>query len=258
MKTANIQELSNFLLDYAVMLMRSGANTERTLRNVIRISKSFGYDVAIAIFQRNITMTINDTLDTSKSRTFVRQQLPPHLSFSIVNDLSALSWQSFDSNISLEEIKEKYKEIVSNAHSSNSVVLLFVSIANAALCQLFGGDYYSMLIVFLSTLVGFSVRIFLLKKKVDVRVMMITVSFITAFISYILGTFIISTATLDVAISTSILFLIPGVHIINSVTDILDGHVLTGVARTLSSIILIVCIALGLYMSLIFTSYLKF
>ena len=35
MKTADIQELSNFLLDYAAMLMRSGANTERTVRNVL-------------------------------------------------------------------------------------------------------------------------------------------------------------------------------------------------------------------------------
>ena len=71
MKTADIKELSNFLLDYAVMLMRSGANTERTVRNVTRISKSFGYEAAIAIFQRNITMTIKDTADTSKGCTSV-------------------------------------------------------------------------------------------------------------------------------------------------------------------------------------------
>ncbi len=34
MKTADIQELSNFLLDYAAMLMRSGANTERTVKHL--------------------------------------------------------------------------------------------------------------------------------------------------------------------------------------------------------------------------------
>ncbi len=53
MKTADIQELSNFLLDYAAMLMRSGANTERTVRNVTRICKSFGYDAAIAILLKD-------------------------------------------------------------------------------------------------------------------------------------------------------------------------------------------------------------
>ena len=127
MKTADIQELSNFLLDYAVMLMRSGANTERTVRNVTRISKSFGYEIAIAIFQRNITMTIFKPDDHSIRRTYVKQQVPPHLSLSIVNDLSALSWQSFDTDISLKEVIEKYNEIVSNAHSNKYIVLFFAS-----------------------------------------------------------------------------------------------------------------------------------
>ena len=129
MKTADIKELSNFLLDYAVMLMRSGANTERTVRNVARISQSFGYETAIAIFQRNITMTIQDPADSAKGYTLVKQQMPPHLSLSIVNDLSALSWQSFDTDISLNEVKERYSEILSKAHSSNFIVLLFASFA---------------------------------------------------------------------------------------------------------------------------------
>ena len=252
MKTADIKELSNFLLDYAVMLMRSGANTERTVRNVTRISKSFGYEAAIAIFQRNITMTIKDTADTSKGCTSVKQQMQPHLSLSIVNDLSALSWQSFDTNMSLKEVKERYSEIVSKAHSSNFIVLLFASFAIAAFCELFGGDYYAMLIVFLSTLVAFSLRLFLLKLKFDVRAMITAVSFT----AYLIGTFLISTNTLNVAVSTSVLFLIPGVHIINSVTDILDGHVMTGIARAVSSIILVICIAIGLYATLSLTNWL--
>ncbi len=255
MKTADIQELSNFVLDYAVMLMRSGANTERTVRNVTRICKSFGYDAAIAIFQRNITMTIQDPENTSKRRTSVKQQMQPHLSLSIVNDLSALSWQSFDTEMSLQELKEQYNKIVSKAHSSNFIVLLFASFAIAAFCELFGGDYYAMLIVFLSTLVAFSLRLFLIKIKLDVRAMIIAVSFTASFTSYLIGTFLISTNTLNVAVSTSVLFLIPGVHIINSVTDILDGHVMTGMARAVSAMILVICIATGLYATLSLTSW---
>lgn len=255
MKTADIQELSNFLLDYAVMLMRSGANTERTVRNVTRICKSFGYEAAIAIFQRNITMTIHDPSNSSKRRTSVKQQMPPHLSLSIVNDLSALSWQSFDTDMSFEEVKEKYNEIVSKAHSSNFIVLLFASFAIAAFCELFGGDYYAMLIVFLSTLVAFSLRLLLLKLKFDVRAMIIAVSFTASFAAYLIGTFLISTNTLNVAVSTSVLFLIPGVHIINAVTDILDGHVMIGMARGVSAMILVICIAIGLYATLSLTNW---
>lgn len=255
MKTADIQELSDFLLDYAVMLMRSGASTERTIRNVTRISKSFGYDIAIAVFLKNTTMTIINQSDTSKRRTAVKQQLPPHLSFSIVNDLSALSWQSVDTDVSLEGLKEKYSEIVSNAHSSKCAVLIFASLAIAAFCELFGGDYYAMLIVFFSTLVSFSLRYFLISIKFDLRAMIIAVSFTASILAYLIGSFIIPTNTLNVAISTSVLFLIPGVHIINSVVDILDGHILTGISRTVSAMILVICIAVGLYATLLLTGW---
>ena len=255
MKTADIQELSNFLLDYAVMLMRSGANTERTVRNVTRICKSFGYETAIAIFQRNITMTISHPNDHSIRRTYVKQQMSPHLSLSIVNDLSALSWQSFDTDISLDELKEKYNEIVSNAHSNKYIVLVFASLAIAAFCQLFGGDFHSMIIVFLSTIVAFALRLFLIKIKFDVRAMIIAVSFTASITAYYIGKYLINTNTLDVAVSTSVLFLIPGVHIINSVTDILDGHVMTGMARGISAMILVICIAIGLYATLAITRW---
>lgn len=253
MKRVDIQELINFSLDYAVMLMRTGANTERTVRNVSRICKAYGYESAIAIFQRNITMTIFDPDDHSIRRTFVKQQQPPNLSLSVVNDLSALSWEVYDTKMSLEELKERYNAVISNAHSSNALVLVFASFAIAAFCELFGGDFYSMVIVFLSTLVAFSLRLLLIKFKLDSRAMTIIVSFTASMMSYLIGHYLIDTNTLSVAISTSVLFLIPGVHIINSVTDILDGHVMTGMARGISATILVLCIAIGLYATLSIT-----
>lgn len=253
LRRVDIQELINFSLDYAVMLMRTGANTERTVRNVSRICKAYGYESAIAIFQRNITMTIYDPEDLSVRRTFVKQQQAPSLSLRVVNDLSALSWEVYDTKMSLAELKERYDMVIAKAHSSNGLVLVFASFAIAAFCELFGGDFKSMVIVFLSTLVAFSLRLLLIKLKTDIRVMTIAVSFTASMGSYLIGKYLIYTDTLGVAISTSVLFLIPGVHIINSVTDVLDGHVMTGIARGISSTILVLCIAIGLYATLSIT-----
>ena len=49
-----IQELSNFLLDYATTLMAVGSHTSRIVKNVTRIAESFGFGVDMTIFQRNI------------------------------------------------------------------------------------------------------------------------------------------------------------------------------------------------------------
>lgn len=124
----DIQELSNFLLDFATTLMGVGSHTSRVVRNVNRIAESFGYGVDMLIF----------------------------------------------------------------------IVCSFVASLVAAL-----GVYSDW------------------------------------------GT------TQDVALGTSVLFLIPGVPLINSILDILEGHVLIGFSRAINAAILIICIALGLSMTLL-------
>ena len=58
--------------------------------------------------------------------------------------------------------------------------------------------------------------------------------------------------TSSVALASSVLFLIPGVPLINSVIDILEGYTLMGISRMVGSFIIIICIALGLAATLYF------
>ena len=51
-------------------------------------------------------------------------------------------------------------------------------------------------------------------------------------------------------LTTSVLFLVPGVPLINGVVDILEGHMLNGFARLANAALLIVCIAVGLSFTL--------
>ena len=90
----DIQELSNFLLDFATTLMGVGSHTSRVVRNVNRIAESFGYGVDMTIFQRNITMTVKHADDYSIRRTYVRRIPALALSFRTISDLSSLSWEA--------------------------------------------------------------------------------------------------------------------------------------------------------------------
>ena len=84
-----IQELSNFLLDYATTLMAVGSHTSRIVKNVTRIAESFGFGVDMTIFQRNITMTVKHSEDYSIRRTYVRRIPAMALNFRTISDLSA-------------------------------------------------------------------------------------------------------------------------------------------------------------------------
>ena len=53
------------------------------------------------------------------------------------------------------------------------------------------------------------------------------------------------------ALSTSVLFLIPGVPMINSFSDLIDGNILNGTTRGVNVLVIAFAIALGLMVSLL-------
>ena len=53
-------------------------------------------------------------------------------------------------------------------------------------------------------------------------------------------------STPQIALATSVLFLVPGVQMINSIMDLMHGHILMGISRGIHSIMMIACIAIGL------------
>ena len=50
----------------------------------------------------------------------------------------------------------------------------------------------------------------------------------------------------ETAFATSVLFLVPGVPLINSFTDLIDGNLLNGITRGVHGMIIAFAIALGL------------
>ena len=62
------------------------------------------------------------------------------------------------------------------------------------------------------------------------------------------GTFVIAGLNINFehAFATSVLFLIPGVPLINFITDLIDGNILNGLVRGISALMFALAIALGL------------
>ncbi|MEN9443917.1 MAG: hypothetical protein RIS47_807, partial [Bacteroidota bacterium] len=53
------------------------------------------------------------------------------------------------------------------------------------------------------------------------------------------------------AFATSVLFLVPGVPLINSFTDVIDGNISIGVARGINGLMIAFAIALGLSVAML-------
>lgn len=247
----SLKETTIFLAEYAATLMAVGVQTSRVCRNTERIAVSFEYHANILIFPRTLSITLHDK-SHNHSYTYVKQTANMPLSFRTNMELSKLSWRAFDEHLSLDALWNEYKKIISEKRESPWTVLFLVSFANACFCRLFDGNLTSMIIVWIATFIGFYIRQQLTKMKWSA----LAVFIICAFVSTMIGAtdyLFVHGGTEDMSLGTSMLYLIPGVPLINGVMDIIDHHVLNGIARLTNACLLIICIALGLSITLLIT-----
>ena len=245
MKTGeSLLSIGKFIAEYSAHLMGAGVHTSRVVRNTKRIGEAFGLDVKLSVFHRNIILTIIDKETNEACNEVI--DIPAHpISFEHNSELSALSWEAVDNHLSL---KDKYKKIISAPRIHPLFVLLLVGFANASFCKLFGGDLISMGIVFSATITGFYLKQQMQAKKINHYVVFIVSAFVASLCA---STALIFDTTSEIAMATSVLYLVPGVPLINGVIDVVEGYVLTGFARLTEASLLIVSIAIGLSFTLL-------
>lgn len=236
-------ELQAFLADYAAHLLGCAATCIRIEKNVKRMAEYYGMEVNI-----NIMPTYVEILTP---QSFMVRKVKPHgISFSINASLSRLSWEVADGKLSFKETLERFQSIVATPPTPPMRVLLLASLANASFCRLFGGDIVAMLVVFVATLAGFRLRQILLKRHIDLRVAVVLASFFSATLSACCYVFNLG-GTPEIALGTSVLYLVPGVPYINAVTDMIDKHYLCAFSRFMDALILTVCLTAGLSLGIV-------
>jgi uncharacterized membrane protein YjjP (DUF1212 family) len=241
-----IKTFTRFIADYACTLLGSGVHTSRVIRNSGRIASSMGLKVKMTSFQKSIILTVSDEAE-SFHYTEVLETPGLPISFEYNSELSSLSWEAYDKHLSLEELQDKYEKIKASPRMNTGLLVGLVGLANASFCQLFGGDIWAMLIVFLSTMLGFYLRLRLQRKHVNHFIVFTVCSLVTSLCA---SSTLLFDTTAEIAVATSVLYLIPGVPLINGVIDILEGHTLTGLSRMIQAFLLVLCIAAGLSISL--------
>lgn len=239
----NIREVSDFLADFAISLMGSGTQTARVLRNVNRLAETFGYKIDTIILPRTIILTLAKNGEHFEHNTVVRKVRHMPLNFLLLAKLRILSWETYLKGLSFFDCKRRYDEILNSPRISGFPLIFTVACGNAAFSQLFGG-FYSIPVVFVGTFFGFWLKDVLLKRKVNALLVTMLSAFISSFIVGLMAKYF--GFTTDIALSTSVLFLIPGVPLINSIIDFIDGHILAGVSRLVNAMSTIVALTFGL------------
>ena len=243
----NVQNAGNTLLEIGSLLMSAGASTHRTRVTLKRIAKGLGYGIEMLITQRALIVTI---IEKDQQYLFSRMKRisPLHPNFKMVSGISHLSWNVLEEKWSLKQIKTELKRLKKLPHYPRWILLTTVGAAGSGFCFLFGGDYINMAVAFIATVAGLFTRQEATRKKFNPYLSVFFAAFTASFIAGLSETFEIGSQP-DKAVATSVLFLVPGIPLINSVTDMIDGNIQNGLVRAINGLLIAFAIALGLFTS---------
>lgn len=233
-----------FVADYAAWLYGCGATCARIKKNVERIVDVWGLRLEMMILPGSIHLTQHDAR-TGLSNVYIKKTPRTAISFYKNTQLSKLSWAIADRRVSPGEARAELNRIATAPLTNKWLVLVLTSLANLAFCRLFGGDLVAMAIVFAATFVGFRLKQVMLEEHLDDKLVFLVCAFFSAVIGAAGHVFGLG-GTPEVALATCVLYLIPGIPYINSISDMIQGQYLVSFSRFMNAMMLTLCLSAGL------------
>lgn len=243
-KLPSLQEANSFLSRYATMLLECGATCIRIEKNINRIAHTFQLNISMVIMPSYIQFVIEDATHTHSYSSIIRTSKAA-INFQVNTQLSKLSWDIADQKVNYQQAKKRLSIIRETSYENFPKTLILVSLANSSFCLLFNGDIISAFIVFLATFAGFILRRIMIEEHLDIRLVFFSSAFLSSVIASSGYLFDLGN-TPDIALGTSVLYLIPGVPYINSISDLLYGHYICAFYRLVNAVILTFCMSTGL------------
>ena len=111
--------------------------------------------------------------------------------------------------------------------------------------MLSGGGVVDALCTFFGASVGFLARSWVLRLRFNVMISFLVAACVTTLIAGTDTVFKLGNAP-EVALATAVLYLIPGVPLINSVIDLIEGYLSASLTRSLYAAFILLCIAAGM------------
>ena len=248
-KNEELAKIADLLLDVGSTLMGAGANTGRIRVTVNRIAHSLGYQIELLITHRALMLSVID--DDGGFYTSKLKRTPPHgVNYKLVSGISKMSWKVQDEDWDISHIISDLARLKALPHYDRWQVLVLVSLAGAAFCRLFGGEWLDMSVAFVATFAGLFLRQEAVKQNFNTYLCVFSGATVAAMVSG-LAVFNHWGPHPEHAFATSVLFLVPGVPLINSFTDVIDGNISIGIARGMHGFMIAFAITLGLLIAMI-------
>lgn len=240
----------DILLTLGRLLMTCGADTKRITDEMIKSAAFLGIPESYLSININYTtIMINIRHEETNITSFVKviDHLP---NMAVVGAVSALTWRALERHFSLTTYERLLKTLL---HAVRHYPLWTVGFCSALGCSglalVFGGDWFDSVLTFFCALFGFIMRVLCNRLGFNnyVGISVCAFSAMTlAYLSYDAS----NVQSLMYALVCCTLFMIPGVPLINSVIDIINTNIVSGITRGIRTILVVGSMTLGMAMAL--------
>ncbi|MFI0433958.1 MAG: threonine/serine exporter family protein [Candidatus Nanopelagicales bacterium] len=247
---AELEQILQTSLEFGVQVQMSGGYTARVRDSMRRVALGLGADRAETwVSSGSIGLAV--TRD-GWSRTSVRTTPAMGVNFTELSSLSRLARAS--QGMTLEQLRAELGAIAGRDRRYPVVlVLVMLGVSCGSFAALFGADPAGIVIAGFAGGIGAATRHWLVKRRFKPFIYCLFAGFVSAAIVLSLGRF---TASVDTAVTASMLFLVPGVPLLNGTADLLTSNYLNGLVRLTRASVILLGSALGLTLALAFWGHL--
>lgn len=245
-----IDQYNQLLLDIGITLLACGAHCGRIDRNVNRFAEALGCKVEILFSFGGLLMNTSLEQNHLQHSTHYKRVKSHLVHFMIISEISLLSWKAKLEKYSYREIRDEFDRVRQISPYHRIKVLTGVGFASAALSTIAKGDWRDAIVAFSGSVTGMYIRQTFVAKKYNGMVAVAMAAFVTTLFSGLNSKFHFG-ANPEAALATSVLYLVPGIHLVNTIIDLIEGHFSTAIARGFFSAFILLCIALGMSMGIL-------
>lgn len=240
--TADPDSVLDAALAVGALLLACGASTERIIGSTHDCALALGIGQAeVSVSSLTVTVTLRHPGgERSGSRKAAHIGVALATVDAVLLEIAALR----DGRSPAEGFPARLAAIAARPPAwSRPAVVVAVAIACGALAGLAGGDLMAILAATAGAAVGKTVQFAILAWHRPPAAAATAAALVSGWLAALVA---LPSATPAAAVASSVLFLVPGVPLVNGVADLLKGHPVNGLARLANAAVTVLAMAVGL------------
>ncbi|MBQ6758280.1 MAG: threonine/serine exporter family protein [Selenomonadaceae bacterium] len=242
---AEIGQKAELLLTVGQLLMENGADTSQIVRDMARVAAYMGIDADKFHLHIMYTTLMLNISDEHHSHTSFRK-CPKHaVNMRIISAVSRLTWRAMKEHYTLDEFKGELESVSKRPRYPHWVSVLAAGSGCGAFCTLFGCDFNAAIYTAVSAIIAKIVQMQCAERfGINPYVSMTFAAFTATIIAYM--THLLPTSTPWHPLIAAALFLVPGIPMINALSDMLNTYLISGAARVIHTLIIVGAMTFGI------------